>query len=356
MSVALIILGAVQVSAAEQIDISSIRFISNGRTITLSDTDDGEFSKIDPSAPNKVSVKFGSAVPSEVTIVITETTGGASDLISEENIIYAAQQPVSNGTAEFEFYLKPRSANGIYALYISGTGCTYKAGYFGIKSKTLPFTVAEGQSFQYDEYKKSIELRLAVNDISRFKEWAAEADKTTLTLSRGGITAQISGTKLAINTDRGVITVPAQEYSAIIPDFGMAAQEFLIETNVSIGTAGWWSDNTFEGVKTGTINLMLPELSSEGLARGVDLEMVIYSDTAIENAIPLTAVYDNGRLICVKMGEMQSLNAGESKTVRMMVQCADIAPSGNFSLKSMLWRGTDIMPLTSAVKLSSEQH
>lgn len=350
-----VMLGTLHVYAAQQVKISNIRLISDGRTITLSDTPDGEFSKINPSALNKVSVKFGSEVPSKVTMVITEVSRGASDFILDDNIVYIAQNPTNGSAAEFEFYLKPRSENGIFALYISGTGFAYKVGYFGIKSKTLPFTVAKGQSFQYDEYKKSIGLRLVVNDVQRFKEWAEEAEKTTLALSRGDITAQISGSKAAIDTDTGIITIPAGEYSELIPGFGAAESNFYIETDISIGTEGWWSDNTFEGVKAGSINLTLPELSSDGLARGVNLEVVIYSDTAVEKAVPIAAVYDNGRLVCITTGGMQSLVAGESKTVNMKLQCADLDPSGSFSFKSMLWHDNDIIPLTSAVTLSSGQ-
>ena len=43
------------------------------------------------------------------------------------------------------------------------------------------------------------------------------------------------------------------------------------------------------------------------------------------------------------------LSAGEEKNVTVRLKSADIAPNGYFTVKAMLWQGTDIKPIVTVV-------
>ena len=105
-------------------------------TVVLSDTPTGPHSAISSELENNVKVMFDSTADYS-SLFIVPVKDGVPEELSAENAVLVMQQPVNNKTAEFDFYIKPNTPDGVYALYVGGTDAQDKAGYFEISDTSV---------------------------------------------------------------------------------------------------------------------------------------------------------------------------------------------------------------------------
>lgn len=316
--------------------------------ISLGDTAGGVLSVINPSMVNNVKVNFTGGNVDEASIIIVPVTDGVAEPPTSENVVMFLQQPVTNGVAEFNFQLKPTTADGIYALYTGGTNTRYMTGYFEVSNKIAP-TLISGQMYQYDDYKDSIKLKFSSGSNVNFEGWAADKGRITVKLSNGDVSTTVAPEMLRFDTDEKTMTISALGYSEIIPTFGSSIEGNIQNIEVSISTSGYWVNGEFGGTDNNSIKFVAPEVSAEGFKTGVPFEIELYSDNDLSGANAIVALYDDGSLVDFRQEDNISIGAGETKTVEINMQSDNLTPSGKFSIKVMLWNGFSAEPLTSFV-------
>lgn len=119
------------VGSAEE--LSTVSFVSNGETVTLSDTATGSRSAVKADSLNTVTLTFNTSLVEYATLAVVQTDNGADLALEPENIVYAKQANAEGGQVTFSFYLKPETDGGVYALYAGWSGTTRKLGYFDVQ-------------------------------------------------------------------------------------------------------------------------------------------------------------------------------------------------------------------------------
>lgn len=326
----------------------SIAWTADGKTIRMVDTPNGNLSAINLSMVNNMKITFTNSEVDYSTIIIVPVTDGIAEPPTSENVVMFLQQPVTNGVAEFNFQLKPTTADGIYAMYTGGTNTRYMTGYFEVSNKIAP-TLISGQMYQYDDYKDSIKLKFSSGSNVNFEGWAADKGRITVKLSNGDVSTTVQPEMLRFDTDEKSMTISALGYSEIIPAFGSSIEGNIQNIDVSVETAGYWTNGEFGGTDNNSIKFVAPEVSAEGFKTGVPFEIELYSDNDLSGANAIVALYDDGSLVDFRQEENISIGAGETKTVEINMQSDNLTPSGKFSIKVMLWNGFSAEPLTSFV-------
>lgn len=328
---------------------ADISLTSNGAEVALSAAADGVLASVDVTALNRLRVAFDKAAAENITAVIVPVKDGDAAALSAQNVVYAAQKQTTDGAAEFVFRMKQSASSGIYALLVGGADSGYTARYFKAENRNIPFDTVEGQYIEYDTYKNTLPIRLKVTDAEGFKEWAEQKDKITVSVTNGKTFVKAPQSGFTVDAESGILTVKSDSCRELLPSFGDSSIGNVIDISVIISTHGVWNGAECDIIKECDIRLITPELSSEGFARGVDFDFTLYSDENMDGVIPIVTLYDGGTLVYCAKGEETVLSAGEEKNVTVRLKSADIAPNGYFTVKAMLWQGTDIKPIVTVV-------
>lgn len=346
LTVAAMLLLYVPVCAAE---IESIVWETELEEIVLPTSMGGELPLVHPKSLEGIVVSFSGGDTEYASITMVPVADGAATAPVADNIVLIAQQAVSEGSARFGFYPKPTIENGIYAIHAGGTGAEYVTGYLEVSDAEIP-AFEDKQVLQYDDYKENIKLKFEVTDQSEFEEWITNKDNITVTLNGGGKFAEVNPGDFEFNSKEGTISIKTADYADIFPAFGSRPDKNIQQTEISVSSPGYWAGGKFGGAQKSNFGLVIPEISAEGFAEGVDFELVLYAEKGLSEAVPIIAVYDNGILVCSALGDEVELEAGIEKNIPVTVKCTNLKPSGSFSVKALLWQGSSIMPLTSIVK------
>lgn len=328
---------------------ADISWTADGAEVALSATADGVLASVDVTALNRLTVVFPGMPAESASAVIVPVNNGIAATPSAENIVYAAQKQTTDGAAEFVFRMKQSASSGTYALLAGGDDSGYTTRYFKAVNRNIPFDTVEEQCIEYDIYKNTLPVRLKITDAEGFKEWTQQKDKITVSVTNGKNTVKVPQSGFDINALTGILTVKSDSCRELLPRFGNSSIGNVIDISVIISTRGVWNGAERDIVKECSVRLITPELSSEGFARGVDFDFALYSDENMDGVIPIVTLYDGGTLVYCAKGEETVLSAGEEKKVTVRLESADIAPSGSFTVKAMLWQGTDIKPIVTVV-------
>lgn len=330
-------------------EAEGIIWTADGAEVALSATADGALASVDVTALNRLRVAFDKAAAENITAVIVPVKDGDAAALSAQNVVYAAQKQTTDGAAEFVFRMKQSASSGIYALLVGGADSGYITRYFRAKNRNIPFDTVEGQRIEYDTYKNTLPVRLKVTDAEGFKEWAEQKDKITVSVTSGKTFVKAPQSGFTVDAESGILTVKSDSCRELLPSFGDSSIGNVTDISVIISTHGVWNGAECDIIKECDIRLITPELSSEGFARGVDFDFTLYSDENMDGVIPIVTLYDGGTLVYCAKGEETVLSAGEEKNVTVRLKSADIAPNGYFTVKAMLWQGTDIKPIVTVV-------
>lgn len=328
----------------------TITWTGENGVIALSDTPEMALGAIRPLSYNSVEVVFSQETVKYASLLVVPVEDGKPQTPTPLNSALVLQAEVVNGTASFSFQLKPSIDNGIYAMLVGGTGLDYVTKYFAVSDFDAP-AVVSGGIFQYDDYKSSIVLPLDVTDEADFAKWARGTHKMSVTLTGGDTTVEVAGEDITVDTDAQTIAIDTSSgaYNAVFPAEGSKPEGNIQQTTVSIAHPEFWADGVFAGPVEGTFGLIIPEFSAEGFAKGVDFDIEVYSNLFQSHVYPIVALYDGGNLVACKMCEPFDIEAETTKTVTLNIKNEELAPSGNFEIKVMLWQGEEISPLTPAV-------
>lgn len=329
--------------------VENISLTSDGAEIALSAAADGALATVDVAALNRLNVELGALNAESVSAVIVPVKDGGAAALSAQNVVYAAQKPTTDGAAEFVFRMKQSASSGIYALLVGGADSGYITRYFRAKNRNIPFDTVEGQRVEYDTYKNTLPVSLKVTDAEGFKEWTEQKDKITVSVTNGKTSVKVPQNGFSVDAESGILTVKSDICRELLPSFGDSSIGNTTDISVIISTHGVWNGAECDIIKECGIRLITPELSSEGFARGVDFDFTLYSDENMDGVIPIVTLYDGGTLVYCAKSEETVLSAGEEKNVTVRLKSADIAPSGYFTVKAMLWQGTDIKPIVTVV-------
>lgn len=164
-------------------EIKSVVWNTEMGECLLSDTESGEMGAVKTPAYNSVTVTFtGTYIKRYASLVIAPAADGADGIPSEENLVLVQQQPVEGDKAEFGFYLKPSTADGVYAIYVGGAENGAVVKYFEVNNRTAP-SLAAGQQLRYGAYKNGIMLKFYAAGKDKFAMWAAEKENMTIVLN-----------------------------------------------------------------------------------------------------------------------------------------------------------------------------
>lgn len=317
---------------------ADISWTADGTEITLSETADGVLATVDVAALNRLRVAFDETAAESVLAVIVPVKDGVAAVPSAENVVYAEQKQTMDSTAEFVFRMKQSASSGTYALLAGGDDSGYVTRYFRAKNGNIPFDMVEGQHIEYDTYKDTLPVRLKVTDAEGFKEWAEQTNKITVSVKNGKTSVKVPQSGFAVDAESGILTVKSDSCRELLPRFGNTSIGNATDISVIISTHGVWNGAECDIAKECSVSLITPELSSEGFARGVDFDFTLYSDEDMDSVVPIVTLYDGGTLVYCAKGEETVLNAGEEKSVTVRLKSADIEPSGDFTVKAMLWQ------------------
>ncbi|MBO5008128.1 MAG: hypothetical protein J6D26_04785 [Clostridia bacterium] len=328
----------------------TITWTGENGVIALSDTPEEGLGAIRPMSHNSVEVVFSQETVKHATLLVVPVEDGKPQTPTPLNSALVLQKEVVNGTASFGFQLKPSVDNGIYALQVGGTGAGYVTKYFAVSDYMAP-GVVNGKIFQYDDYKNSIVLPLDVTDEDDFAKWARGTHKMSVTLSSGDTSVDVASEDITVDTAAKTIAIDTSSgaYNAVFPAEGSMPVGNVQQTTVSITHPEFWANGVFAGSVEGTFGLVIPEFSAEGFAKGVDFDIEVYSQGYQSQVYPIVALYDNGNLVACKRCESFDIEAETTKTITLNVKNEELAPSGSFAIKVMLWQGDEISPLTPAV-------
>ena len=303
---------------------------------------------VNPTKNNTVKITFDGQSVEYASLIIVPVQDGAPAEATSENTVLAMQQPVTDGMAVFSFYLKPSVENGIYALCAGGTQSGQIVRYFEVNNKTSP-GIKQGQIFGYDEYKDSLKLELDVDNKTAFADWAANKSSMTVKLGRGEKSTVIASDDVSIDIENETLNIDTRHYAEVFPEYGEEINGGICQMELSVSTPEYWGSSLVGGEKRGYFGLIIPEFSAAGFARGVDFELSVYSEEALNSACPIVSLYDNGILIGCVTGDELTLTAGETRNVKLTLKCEDFVPSGKLAVRIMLWDGAEVRPLTSYV-------
>lgn len=341
---AILLLPYIPVSAST---VKSVDWKTEMGTVVLSDTPTGPRSAINCSWQNNVKISLGGTADYAAIYIVPIQEGIPAEATSE-NTVLAMQQPVTDGMAVFSFYLKPSVENGIYALCAGGIQSGQIVRYFEVNNKTSP-GIKQGQIFGYDEYKDSLKLKLDVDNKTAFADWAANKSSMTVKLDRGGKSTVIANDDVSIDIENETLNIDTRHYAEVFPEYGEEINGGICQMELSVSTPEYWGSSLVGGEKTGYFSLIIPEFSAAGFARGVDFELSVYSEEALNSACPIVSLYDNGILIGCVTGDELTLTAGETRNVKLTLKCEDFVSSGKLAVRIMLWDGAEVRPLTSYV-------
>ncbi len=329
----------------------TVRYFEIGATISwitelgeavLSSTADGRHSTITSSLLNSVEITYPGGAEGLASLMITPADAEQT----VENAVLLLQEPIIDGKASFKFYLKPSTENGVYALWAGATGKGDITKYIGISDNVAP-KIVSGQILQYDDYKNNIKIKLKSNAGTDFEEWTA-ADMR-VTISSGGNSVEVEKQHIRFNIEDETMSIATFEgaYDEILPVSPIEGN--IQQAEISIVTQGYWGDSEFNGAVKGSFKMVMPEFSADGFKEGVPFEIDVYSDDDLVGANAIVALYDDDSLVDFAQVENIVVSAGETKTIPITMQSENLAESGKFSLKVLLWNGFSAEPLTSFV-------
>lgn len=328
--------------------IESILWETELGAVDLSNTPSGKLSAIQNGVLNTVTVAFAGENVGYASLIIVPVINGVAETLSAENIVLAQQQPITDGNATFNFYLKPSVEDGVYAMYAGGTNAEYEVKYFMVGTRYAP-DFKGGEILQYDEYKNNIILGFHVGGNVDFIDWAGQKNDMKVTLSVGAKTAEISPENIEFDVENKTICINMQNYQQLLPAFDTVIDGNIQTAKLAITTPGYWVGDEFGGTLTGSFGMTAPKFSAKGFAEGVDFEIELYSETALSGANAIIALYDDGTLVDCMLENGVDLEAGETKTILLTLQSKSVRESGKLSLKVMLWDRLSAQPFTSFV-------
>ncbi len=314
-----------------------------GGTVTLSDSPYGDLPVFSRVTYNNVKVTFSDDTVTEAILSIVPVVGGVPADISTGNVGTVMQESVEGKEVTFAFDFSAFMEDGVYAAYIGGADAAKMLGYFKVTDAHM-FSLVEGQNFQYDDYKNSLDLKFDVFDSTEFASWEAKKDQMYIKLTDGLNTVFVDPADITFDTEEGIVSIASSSYQKLIPAFGTQLFGNITQCEATIYVPGY-----MEMIK-GKFGLVTPDISSEGFANGVKFDFQIYSATAVPQARCLLGIYDDGHLVSYQVGDVISLQANVDNRVSMTVKQDGIQPSGKFSVKAMLWKGTDVIPLATVIK------
>ncbi len=325
----------------------SIEWTANGKPMYLSDTPGDTLSVINLSMDNNLKVYFTDGNVEYASVIIVPVEGGTAEEPTPENSAVVMQVPVTDGVAEFNFQLKSSSRDGVYVLYTGGTGIGYLPGYFEVNDKMSPVP-AKGQILQYDDYKDGIELKLIPKNNTGLEKWAADKESINVKLSNGEQTVTVDPEHIGFSFEDETMLISTLGCVDVIPAFG-SPTESITDMEITISTPGYWFKDELGGTIKSGFKLVMPEFSSDGFKEGVPFRIDLYSEDELTGANAIVALYDGGSLVDFTQVDDIAISAGETKTIPITMQSDNLAESGKFSLKVLLWNGFSAEPLTSFV-------
>lgn len=344
--VALSMFGCIDVLAK---NADSIRWETESGVAALADKYSTDAPRINHSGLNTVTVKPSASYIMRASLMIIPVNGEVNGVLNPNNAVYAAQQPMKNTAATFSFYLPPDLENGIYAVCASYSHTNYSVGYFRVSTAVSPHLVPK-QILQYDDYKKKIVLKFDESNNTDFDSWADKKSSMNITLSNDENSVEVSNDDVEIDSENMTVSVKTENYTQIFPSENKKYDRNIQNTVISITTPGYWGDSDFGGARTGTFGLVIRGFSAEGFAEGLNFDIKIDSEVTLTGADVITALYDGSVFVDCRVADNISVNAERLKTVPIYIKNEKLSPSGNFSVKIMLWDKKNLSPITPIIQ------
>ncbi len=344
--VVMVLLCCIPTFAVENI---SVEWNTSDGSISLADTLDGEIPTTNNLAHNTVKVTYAGKNEGVATLIIVPVINGEAVEPTPENTVLVTQELWTEGEATFGFYLKPSIGNGIYAMHLGGMYDTYITKYFRVNIDRAP-KLAKGQILQYDDYKNEITLKFKTSSDESFERWTTQKSNMTVSLSAGEKFAEIHNDDITFDAVNGTMTIDTTDYGEILPSFGSRVEGNIQQTTISIATQDYWGDDGLGSPVEETFGLVIPEISAEGFAQGIDVEITVASNADMQGVSPIIALYDNNVIVDCLITEEIDLVKDVDSVLPIKFKCDGVSESGNFVIKVFLWDSSEVRPITPIIK------